>query len=537
MVIKKLNSMFHKHSRWLFGIFAAVIIIAFMDFLTPGRGGCAFSGGPESEVAGTAFGKKVTFGDLMELDRSFQVLQLIQIPFYERDAKTLFWLYCVMERANQLGYTIPEKDIVALVQQLPVFVENGKFSKPKYDKFLKDHQLSSSQLHDALKNYFIVNMLPQALAGNTDVSDSELETVFRSNFPRIAILAFKVNAADFEKKVKFSDDDLKKYLDANKARYVIPGSLNALVIELPFAVYTADAEKAVTPEAVAKFIKDNNVPKEQTAMIRPYMVNSKTRELATAQMNRFYTELLDAMEKAEGLAAKIKVFRDIAAKYHLTVVEADNVKFGSAAIGKINAPEVVKSLQNMPLSEEISPVIRPLETERGIVIAALTKSSAPRQMTFAEAKAMLTKDYCFAEALKLARAHAEKLLAGVMKLKPAERQNAFRKLGKMETISYSMISAPENNPAHMAIIQAANNTLRTMKSGDISPVISCADGVVIIEMIKRFPAPMEEFAKNRDSHRAMIANIRAQQRQMEFMEYIERNCRFEAETQAAQQEK
>ena len=40
MIIKKLNSMFHKHSRWLFGIFAVIIIIAFMDFLTPGAGGC-----------------------------------------------------------------------------------------------------------------------------------------------------------------------------------------------------------------------------------------------------------------------------------------------------------------------------------------------------------------------------------------------------------------------------------------------------------------------------------------------------------------
>ena len=66
MVIKKLNSMFHKHSRWLFGIFAAIIIIAFMDFLTPGRGGCAFSGGPENQKVGTAFGKKVTYGDLLE---------------------------------------------------------------------------------------------------------------------------------------------------------------------------------------------------------------------------------------------------------------------------------------------------------------------------------------------------------------------------------------------------------------------------------------------------------------------------------------
>ena len=35
MIIKKLNSTFHKHNRWLFGAFTIVIIITFLGFLTP----------------------------------------------------------------------------------------------------------------------------------------------------------------------------------------------------------------------------------------------------------------------------------------------------------------------------------------------------------------------------------------------------------------------------------------------------------------------------------------------------------------------
>ena len=46
MIIKNLNSMFHKHSRWLFGGFTIVIIISFMGFLTPGQFGCE---GPRPE--------------------------------------------------------------------------------------------------------------------------------------------------------------------------------------------------------------------------------------------------------------------------------------------------------------------------------------------------------------------------------------------------------------------------------------------------------------------------------------------------------
>ena len=41
MVIKSINQLFGKNSRWIFGIFTVVIIISFMGFLTPGTfGGC-----------------------------------------------------------------------------------------------------------------------------------------------------------------------------------------------------------------------------------------------------------------------------------------------------------------------------------------------------------------------------------------------------------------------------------------------------------------------------------------------------------------
>ena len=68
MIIKKLNSLFHKHSRRLFGLFTVLIIFAFTDFLTPGRnGGCDNQG---SGNVGTAFGKKVSINDMIEFQRN-----------------------------------------------------------------------------------------------------------------------------------------------------------------------------------------------------------------------------------------------------------------------------------------------------------------------------------------------------------------------------------------------------------------------------------------------------------------------------------
>ena len=141
MIIKKLNTMFHKHSRWIFGIFAAVIIIAFMDFLTPGSGGCAFDRGPEAQSVGTAFGKNVTYGDLIALENDLQVFESLVGGRSQRSPRVLFYYYCVLKRAEQLNFTIADKEIAKLVRILPVFVENGKFSQKKYDTLLKEKNI------------------------------------------------------------------------------------------------------------------------------------------------------------------------------------------------------------------------------------------------------------------------------------------------------------------------------------------------------------------------------------------------------------
>ena len=68
MIIKKLNSVFHRHSRWLFGVITIVIIISFIGFMVPGS---FFGFGPETgsgAKVGTAFGKNVTYEDLKEIN-------------------------------------------------------------------------------------------------------------------------------------------------------------------------------------------------------------------------------------------------------------------------------------------------------------------------------------------------------------------------------------------------------------------------------------------------------------------------------------
>ena len=529
MIIKKLNSMFHKHSRWIFGIFAAVIIIAFMDFLTPGSGGCAFSGGPKSQSVGTAFGEKVTYGDLIDLDHDLQIFESLVGGRSQREAKALFYYYCILKRAEQLNFTIADKEVAKIVRILPIFVEGGKFSQKKYDEYLKNNQISSADLVNSIRKALIIEQLPMAFAGNVTVTDQEVENLYKSNFPRVGIRAFKVKADDFAKLVKVDDAALKTFMNANKAGYIVPGKMAALAVELPSAPYKAAAEKVITDDFTAKFIKERNLNGADVKTIRPLLVEQKANELASVKMNSFYREVLNAMDNAKDAKAKKDLFRELAAKNKFTVVEGKDVTFDASGVDKINSADLINELRSMSLSDSITPITRPRKSANGVAVAFLLKRTAPRPMSFEEAKKQLTADYTKAESLKLAAIKAKELWSDIMKLAPAKRSAAFGKLGKTETITYSMISAPENNPEHMAIVAAANPHMRTMKTGDISGVINTADGALLVEMVKRMPAFMEDFPKHRDMLKQQIEQGKAQQLQLEFMSFIDRNCRCDIE--------
>ena len=368
-----------------------------------------------------------------------------------------------------------------------------------------------------------------SIISNVTVTDQEVENLYRSNFPRVAIRSFKVNAADFEKLVKVDQASLEKFMAANKAKYVVPGKLDLLAIELPAAAYMADAEKAVSDTAVADFIKNRGLDKVDPKVIRSMIVTQKANEFAAKKVNAFYRTVLSKLEEQQDSKLRKALFRDLAAAAKFTVIEAKDVLFSTEQIDNIVSADLVSELRSMPLNDTIIPLTRPRRSANGVALAYLVNRSNPRPMSFKEAEKQLTADFRKAQSLKLAAIKAKELWSAVMKNAPAKRSAAFGKLGKCETITFSMISAPANNPAHMAIVAAASPFLRTMKTGDISPVIECEDGSIIVEMVKRMPAVMSELDKNREKIKQEIMNNKAQQIQIEFITHLDRNCRYEVE--------
>jgi hypothetical protein len=211
MIIKKLNNVFHKHSKILFGAFTLIIIIAFMDFLTPGRGGCDGSTGGSRKV-GEVYGKSVTHGDLWEFYGKYYSAAR---QAHDLDWQDVFFMYALNMRADQLGIQVSD-DEVAKAIGTSFTDKDGKFDKQKYQETLKKIGVGEEAYAEFVRMQIKMGKLQQYVASQIIVTPSEVAAVYREvntvlHFKTASFSPESVAAPKREELVKFFDDNKESY--------------------------------------------------------------------------------------------------------------------------------------------------------------------------------------------------------------------------------------------------------------------------------------------------------------------------------------
>lgn len=232
MIIKKLNTVFHKHSKVLFGAITLIIIISFVGF-TSGGGmfGCD-SYGSGSQAVGEVYGKKVSYEELQKF--------YARISVFRRDnmgIRDIFNLYCMDVRADQIGIHVSDDEVVSFIRELPYCQKNGKFDEGKYQEFLdslKKQGVSGDALTEAIRCQIKQQKLHDYVLAQVEVTPSEVERLCREDK---IVLHFR--KASFEFKGTPAPKELKEFFEKNKENYRC-----VKIAEFPVGKERAAAEKA-----------------------------------------------------------------------------------------------------------------------------------------------------------------------------------------------------------------------------------------------------------------------------------------------------
>lgn len=536
MIIKKLNNLFHKHSRWLFGAFTVVIIVSFMGFLTPGQFGCDGFGAFGSGKVGTVYGKPVTFEDLDTLIRENYVLSLLGLSMgREMGYQEAFQEYCVLAAARKRGLAVGDKEIVDFVKAFPAFRKDGKYSPEAYKEF-KNMMYRDGGSDDlfvgALRNMLLITKLQAQLGDDTVVTDNEVEAFYRRVNVRYDVRAALFATENYLKDVKNDPQAMKAYFDANRKAYVINGKIGAFLVEFPVARYAKEAEARATEPELKKFYaanpqlfsKDGKILKfeECRKQVKSEFVKAAGRDLATRAAYEFAGAAYDAVsEAAEGRA---DAFRKVAAAAGVQAVDSGMVDFDAPAIGKVSSPEF---MQNLIAAFDTHWVTNPAVVGESVFVGFAKEKVVARPAEFNEVSARIAADYRNSEAMRLATEaanQAEESLAAITD--GAARVKAFGALKGCTFKEFDFVLGSRMPP--MDFIPSALAAIR-LKPDEVSQVLPGETGPQLALLVKRAPADLKDFAEKKEQLRSNLKMMKRQMAQGAFWEELTAQCQADVD--------
>lgn len=314
MVIKKLNSIFHKHSRVLLLILAILVIIPFVFSDFASGGGCS---NPDSQEVGKYNGSKVSTGEI----RQFINKKSIIGGSGKDDWQSAFYEYCMYKYAEQMGIRVTDKEIAEVIVNGGLFTE---FSQAKYDESLKANNMTHQQMLEWIKLSIAMSSKPPRQLES--VSDSEAER-FLKNRPEFGVYSQtiydkfvkdnRLSRSDVEESIRIrlmqqklmqSVFDSVVVSDGEVASYY---AMNNPVYDLEFCTFGIDKYPVKDADVNARFteiLKAQPQVKEHADEYKKAVKRSMQGELAAAEV----AKKLEAVNKLNG-DAKIAAFKAISA--------------------------------------------------------------------------------------------------------------------------------------------------------------------------------------------------------------------------------
>ena len=528
MVIRSMNSIFHKHGRWLFGIITIIIIVSFVGFLTPGFTSL-FSGRSSSSAYGAAFGKPITRDEMYQQARLGCIAFSIQTgfapnaPFVSQFAESrAFETICMLRAADKLGVKVSNDELTAFMKKMPAFTskDGSGFDKTKLENYISKQLIpagfSSQELDDAARQSLAIQKVIGQVTENVIVTDDELKEFFKAVHEKFDVSLLSFPAADFKKDIRIEEKDLKNFFEANKESFLTAPKIRAALVSYSYQNFIKDAAKSVTPEEMkayydanqAEFTEYKDKTDKNKKSIAPFdkampgiktkLIGEKSKALAMEAAQKFAEKVYEGLENtaSEAGAESEKIFETEAAKHNVKTIDTDWFEISTDTIKVIGKDsQLVNSISQL---QERTPVSDPIQGTKAAYVALLKAKQPSAQAEYASVKEKVARQLIELKAGQLAREKARELKATLDK--SSDVQTEINQLSKSKNLKIEKLDTfiplykeriqVKNGPAAAALAMATAQS-------KVSQVKDVPEGAVFVFVAKREIPSDDEFAKQK----------------------------------------
>jgi len=137
------------------------------------------------------------------------------------------------ERAEQMGFTIGDQELRDSIATNPAFLVGGRFNKDAYLRALRYASLTPADFEETMRKELAIERLQNVIWDGVSVDDQAVRDEVLSKDEKRVVTYVKVKASDYTMKVPVTDDALRKFYDANVARFTEPERVRLEMIAYP----------------------------------------------------------------------------------------------------------------------------------------------------------------------------------------------------------------------------------------------------------------------------------------------------------------
>jgi peptidyl-prolyl cis-trans isomerase D len=491
-------NVFRKHQKWLM-IVIAILAIPFVFYFNK-TDVAAMRAGRVARL----YGRDVSNVELQRDARFFELARdlgmfdflrdLIASAQTEQQAKEQFALNLIIIRheAGALGVQPTPAEIADALKKLPAFHGKNGFDMQKYNdavqNYLGPRGFSEGQLEELVSDQVSLERIKQLVGTGAVVSPAEVQKDFDSLYSKLQVSLVRFKTADVANEVKISDDDMKKYYDADKESLKSEEKRRVQFLALTLS----EPEKKLT---------------------------GKERVDALQKLSDKANDVVQA------LGEKAADFNAVAAKFHLPVSTTGD--FTQAAPDpqlKVDAQLAQTAFQ----LSEADPVSEPVQGADGFYILKLAGITPPKQLTIEEAKSKIVdalkarqeRELLNTRAAKVAHDLRDALKSGSAVANAAQKANVKLEPLPPFTLADELKPAPQSQKSPE--IQTVKNAVVDLHANDVTEPIPTADGMLVAVVEKRDAPDPAQAAANRAS---LQERVERGKRTMVFYEWLQERRR------------
>jgi peptidyl-prolyl cis-trans isomerase D len=148
----------------------------------------------------------------------------------------------LLQRTADLGYRVGDRRLIDTLSSIPALQVDGRFSRDRYAALLRQQGRSEAAFEADLRDDLQISELQRGIALSSFTTPGELKRRSELEGEQRDIQFAVVPAAKFESATPIAEQEIERWYEANKSRYMIPETVALQYVELTLDAVAAEVQ-------------------------------------------------------------------------------------------------------------------------------------------------------------------------------------------------------------------------------------------------------------------------------------------------------